>query len=291
MAEKGAAIPKNILKRCYETNEVDEFQYRIMEYNTTPVASMSLTPSELFFCRLIKTKLPVSEKMLIRNNVQEEVIQNKFNKNEEKQKYYYDRNAKSLPKLSAGDLVIFKKNGKEWHYGKITGTVNDRSYIIKDSFDNYFRRTRRFIAKTNNDDFNASDFVLEDNIKVSGWHNLPEIQIVPDKKLVNNQSNNCNNQSGIVYRNNNYIDQKYNNNQDTATTNPIDTVIADEPKLSAEHENEGPHNSPSDYETAESDESDANVGSESGAIPEPGVRGHYRTHYGRAVRPPQKYGW
>ncbi|XP_017479869.1 PREDICTED: metabotropic glutamate receptor-like protein R [Rhagoletis zephyria] len=268
MAEKGVAIAKNILKRCYETNEVDHFQYRIMEYNTTPVA--------------------ISEKMLIRNNVKEEINQNKINRKKEQQKYYYDRNAKSLPKLSTGDLVIFKKNGKEWHYGKITGTVNDCSYIIKDSFDNYFRRNRRLIVKTNNDDFNASDFFLEENIKVGCRNNLPETQIVPDN-LVNNQSNNCNNQN-CINQNNNYNDQNYNNNQDTANTNPINTVIADEPKLSVEHENEGHHNSPSDYETAESDESDANMGSESGAIPEPAVRGHYRTRSGRSVRPPQKYG-
>ena len=64
LAERGVAIAKNILKRCYEANEVNQFQYRILEYNTTPVASMNLTPSELFFGRLIKTKLPVSDQIL-----------------------------------------------------------------------------------------------------------------------------------------------------------------------------------------------------------------------------------
>lgn len=106
------AIAKNILKRCYETNEVDKFPYRILEYNTTPLASMCLTPSELFFGRLTKTKLPVSEQLLTRNNVQEESIQEKIEKKNEKQKYYYDRNVRSLPALVISDLVIFKKGGK-----------------------------------------------------------------------------------------------------------------------------------------------------------------------------------
>lgn len=63
--------------------------------------------------------------------------------------------------------------GKEWHYGKVVGTVNGRSYIIRDSFDNYFRRNRRFIAKTQNNDFNASDLCFEENIKSGKSNKLP----------------------------------------------------------------------------------------------------------------------
>lgn len=50
LAEKGVAIAKNILKRCFESNDVDQFQYyHLLEYNTTPVAGIHITPSELFF--------------------------------------------------------------------------------------------------------------------------------------------------------------------------------------------------------------------------------------------------
>lgn len=78
-----------------------------------------------------------------------------------------------MPVLNEGDLVIFKKkNGKEWHYGKIVAAFNDRSYIIKDSFDGYLRRNRRFIAKTKNENFNASDLLFEQNI--SKQNNSPD---------------------------------------------------------------------------------------------------------------------
>lgn len=75
--------------------------------------------------------MPISDSLLRRNNVSEETVQNKIKEKKEKQKYYYDRNAKALPVLNMGDLVIFKKNGNEWNYGTIVGNVNNRSYIIR----------------------------------------------------------------------------------------------------------------------------------------------------------------
>lgn len=113
-------------------------------------------------------------------------IKIKMEEKREKQKYYYNRNAKSLPVLSVGDLVIFKKNGKEWHYGTIVAKFNDRSYIIKDSFDNHFRRNRRFIAKTVNADFNASDLLYEENLisqDGNATNSFKEIQIVDPPRV------------------------------------------------------------------------------------------------------------
>lgn len=107
LAEKGVAIAKNILKRCYETQKVELFQYRLLEYNATPVASMKSTPAQLFFGRQVKTKMPVVDQTLCRNNWSEREIQSKLENKKNKQKYYYDRNAKSLPVLKVGDLIIF----------------------------------------------------------------------------------------------------------------------------------------------------------------------------------------
>ena len=50
--EKGVAIAKNLLRRCNEECDLLNFQYRILEYNTTPLASKGMTATELFFGRL-----------------------------------------------------------------------------------------------------------------------------------------------------------------------------------------------------------------------------------------------
>lgn len=78
------------------------------------------------------------------------------------QKKYYDRSSKSLPMLDVGTRVIFKKNGKEWHYGRIVRSVDDRSYIVVDDYDNHYRRNRRFIAKAYGNGINTSEMMAEE---------------------------------------------------------------------------------------------------------------------------------
>ncbi|XP_055623431.1 uncharacterized protein K02A2.6-like [Toxorhynchites rutilus septentrionalis] len=164
LAEKAVAIAKNILKRCYEVGEVEQFQYRLLEYNTTPIASMKLSPSQLFFGRQIKTRLPMNETLLIRESLDERVVRERISKKRELQKQYYDRSAKKLPLLKVGDRVLFKKNSKEWHYGQIVRDVNGSSFVVRDNFENHFRRNRRFITQTTNNELNTSELLTEDDL-------------------------------------------------------------------------------------------------------------------------------
>ncbi|XP_055523239.1 uncharacterized protein K02A2.6-like [Wyeomyia smithii] len=113
LAEKGVAIAKNILKRCIEMREPESFQYRLLEYNTTPVALMGLTPAELFFGRQLKTRLPIARELLMRSSLSNTDIVNKMNRKYSNQKRYYDRSTRQLPTLNVGEKIIFKKNAKE----------------------------------------------------------------------------------------------------------------------------------------------------------------------------------
>lgn len=148
LAEKGVAIAKNLLKRCYATGDVQTFQYRLLEYNTTPVASMGHSPAQLFFGRRLKSRLPISNSLLVRNYIDESHIAKKIQSKRQCQKAFYDRSSKTLPILNVGDTVIFKKEGKEWNNGQIIRQVNSRSYVVQDVDGNHFRRNRRLIVKT-----------------------------------------------------------------------------------------------------------------------------------------------
>lgn len=265
LAEKGVAIAKNILKRCYEVNEIDQFQYRILEYNTSPVASMGVTPSELFFGRLIKTRLPMCGSLLVRGNLSEKIIKQKIENKREKQKYYYDRNAKTLSVLNVGDLIIFKKNSREWNYGTIIGNVNGRSYIIRDSFDNHFRRNRRFIARTKNNGFNASDLLFEENIRSNVNHNNNNLENLKEIRIV-------------TPTNNERI-------EDTTQEN----CEANEPELPVVVDVDTSVSLANEDETAGSYGSGAE--SEREIVSPPVTREFRTTRSGRVVRPPVRYGY
>ena len=183
----------------------------------------------------------------------------------EKQKNYYNKGAKLLPMLNVGNTVIFKKNSKEWNYGIIVGNVNGKSYIIKDSFDRHFRRNRRFIAKTNNTEFNTSELleegVLTDKV-VKNNNNLTKIQIVSPSE----QAANINNEHG----NDEVIETELSVNNDTSRSSLDEYNIADR------------NVSGSDSET-EPELQSVNV---------PPIQSEFKTsRYGRVIRPAKMYGF
>lgn len=150
LAEKGVAIAKNILKRSIEAGSVGSYHHRVLEYNTTPVASLGFTPSELFLGRKLKTRILVSESVLSRMVIPEVEVSKKILEKRERQKIYYDASAKELVVLSIGDSVIFRKSVDDWEYGVVVNRVNDRSYIIKTVNGRHFRRNRRLIRRSKN---------------------------------------------------------------------------------------------------------------------------------------------
>lgn len=107
---------------------------------------MSMSPAQLFLGRNLKTKIPVITDHLNREVFPGKIITEKIKKKKQVQKHYYDRMSKPLSNLKAHDNVMFKKSEKEWCYGTIVLKVNNRSYIIRNSFDHEYRRNRRHIV-------------------------------------------------------------------------------------------------------------------------------------------------
>lgn len=202
----------------------------------------------------------MTDTLLYRKNMNENEIKQKIEKKKEKQKFYYDRSAKLLPTLNVGDTVIFKKKSKEWNYGTIVGTVNGKSYIVRDSFNYHFRRNRRFIAKSMNTGFNTSDLLFEESLirNENEGDDREEIQIVvPRQNVIGNPS-------------------------------PVIPVVGP----SVDLDNMSDH-----YDTAESDTSETD-GVLDGALASPvqtevlaSPTQSRTTRSGRVSRPPQRYGW
>lgn len=278
LAEKGVAIAKNILRRCHEDGAMDQLAYRILEYNATPVASMGMSPASLFFGRRIKTKLPIVDELLHRSAADESTIQQKFERKKERQKKYYDRSSKSLPMLDVGTRVIFKKNGKEWHYGRIVRSVDDRSYIVVDDYENHYRRNRRFIAKAYGNGINTSEMLGEE---MDLRNRLQEAagRIVPPAAV--HQS---------------YPQQPTEPGNVTLPRSSVDThrrpSVTSEPETGSENAGEVSQSSTyfdaeSDSQSSDEEPPDQEVNPEPMELP---TNAPYRTRSGREVRPPDFYG-
>ena len=143
LAEKAVSIAKNILRKCNAHEEA------LAEYRATPVVGVGLTPSEMMFGRLIRTKIPsTSAALQIKNEL--DVISRKTNTGR-KTEALYNRDAKSLPSLDAGQSVLMKMDNKSrnWKPAVVKGSCSQpRSYMVMDSRGKVFRRNRVHLRST-----------------------------------------------------------------------------------------------------------------------------------------------
>ena len=133
---------KRILKKCNNPYS------SLLEYLNTPLTGMLYSPCQLLMSRPTRTLLPATKDFLAPKLTEDVVIQTKQNK--EKQKIYYNRNAKNLPDIQSNTNVRFFKD-KKWEQGiLLKKTEHPRSYLI-DTPNGTIRRNRRHINLTKED--------------------------------------------------------------------------------------------------------------------------------------------
>lgn len=140
LAEKGVAIAKDIVKKSVE--EGKDVYVSLMQYRNSPLKQHGFSPAQLFFNRILRTKLPICENLLKSkvNKIEGELIEKR-----DIQKRYYDRNCKLLPEINLGDSVgIWDPRKKYWVPGKVIRLhLSPRSFIVKDIDGRVMRRNRR----------------------------------------------------------------------------------------------------------------------------------------------------
>lgn len=148
-AESGVKIAKTILRKN------TDMYGALLEYRSTPLPSLNVSPAQLLFSRRLKTKLPIAEKLLNPTIQNENEIANKLKLKQMLYKNYFDKTAKSLEELEEGDNVLINTNtnkNKEWERGKIVKLAKEpRSYIVKTSTGNTVRRSRQHLRKSSNE--------------------------------------------------------------------------------------------------------------------------------------------
>ncbi len=186
-AEKGVGIVKSIMRKAKESNK--DYFAGLMEYRNTPISGLNLSPAQLMFNRRLRTKLPVTNKLLkseLFNNVK-----GLLTKRQQIQKQFHDRAAKPLSELKPGDTVCMQNmKNKTWEPAQvISKDPNSRAYTVKNISGKIFKRNRKHLIKSNNkfnETYNYNDINSMPDTVVSTTdipYNYDDINSMPDKVI------------------------------------------------------------------------------------------------------------
>ncbi|KAJ8336302.1 hypothetical protein SKAU_G00396450 [Synaphobranchus kaupii] len=139
-AEKAVQTVKRML------NKSGDPYIALLEYRNTPLEGVGLSPAQMLMGRRLKTKLPVSTSLLTSEVALS--VHNKLKDKQAKQKSYYDRQAKHLPELHAGENVRMQ-SGDTWKPAVVLQELGQqRSYVVRTPEGRMFRRNRRHLRET-----------------------------------------------------------------------------------------------------------------------------------------------
>ncbi|XP_048582219.1 uncharacterized protein K02A2.6-like [Nematostella vectensis] len=155
-AEKAVQTAKRILKKAAADNK-DPFE-GLLKYRNTPFDDLGVSPAQLLMSRRTRTQLPTHRRLLLPQPVDPNQVVKTLKHRQSVSKRYYDSHSHDLPPLQVGDKVRIRPNREaEWRKAEVL----PRSYLLGDERGRVFRRNRRQIISTPNDQsMSTSPFVI-----------------------------------------------------------------------------------------------------------------------------------
>lgn len=136
VAEAAVKVIKNILKKA------DDVYMAVLEHRNTPDLN-GYSSSQKLNSRSLRTTLPAHGSKSQSRIVPIQEIMTAQVHAKCKNKFYYDRSTKTLPRLAVGDNIRAKLTpNAEWSPGTVKAKLNDRSYIIQGTNNRDYRRNR-----------------------------------------------------------------------------------------------------------------------------------------------------
>lgn len=118
----------------------------LLEYRNTPLSGVGLSPAQMLMGRRLKSKLPVTKTLLqpaLYKNARSDLVSR-----QQKQKQYFNQGTRTLSDLQDGENVRIRQ-GNKWEPATVIKKHNlPRSYIVKTTCGQVYRRNRRHLLKT-----------------------------------------------------------------------------------------------------------------------------------------------
>ena len=145
-AENAVKTVKRLFTKCAESGQ-SEIR-ALLDWRNTPTEGMDTSPAQRFLGRRCKALLPTNT-TLLQPCFETTEDKQALNRLKDKQKFYYNHQAKPLTPLSAGETVHMQLPGeKTWTPGVCMGQRGPRSYKVKVG-DQEYRCNRRQLIQTN----------------------------------------------------------------------------------------------------------------------------------------------
>ncbi|KAK7107438.1 hypothetical protein V1264_015748 [Littorina saxatilis] len=145
-AEAAVKTIKHMMMKCLQdnTNVYDA----LLELRNTPQQDTELSPTQLMFGRLTRSRLPAATNKPV-SKTQTRKARQKRQRRRQSVKQSYDRAAKDLTLLSNGQPVYYKhREGQRWQKGTVQREHSNRSYIVEGRNGAIYRRNRAHIRPT-----------------------------------------------------------------------------------------------------------------------------------------------
>jgi hypothetical protein len=142
-AENYVKTMKHMLAKC--NDEGRDPYIALLEFRTTPITGMTFSPAQLLMSRVIRTKLPCTDKLLqptVPCTAHDQLVKCK-----NRQKHYYDKRSRPLSTLHSGNVVRVRDNSKWEPAAVVRPRASPRSYIIRHN-GRELRRNRRHLMPT-----------------------------------------------------------------------------------------------------------------------------------------------
>ena len=159
LAERTVQTVKDLLVKS-KKDQRDPY-LSLLEYRSTPIDGVG-SPAQLLMNRHLRSRVPQMSSQLKPRVPGPHEVKKKLNLKQQKQKFYYDRQSKPLPKIHEGDRVRVRMKGL-WKPGVVTHKeVTPRSYRVKTDDGDEYRRNRKMLLKSAESDPALKDIFTDD---------------------------------------------------------------------------------------------------------------------------------
>ena len=135
------------VKKLWRKN--DDKHLALLDYRTTPLPDIDLSPAQLLMGRRLRNKLPMMEGLLQPASHNQQEISRYLEKTKESQKKYHDRHAsKDMKELQPGTKVRMQPwtNSKVWKPATVVKHHHTpRSYVVQAEDGRKYRRNRQHL--------------------------------------------------------------------------------------------------------------------------------------------------